>query len=339
MNLKQFCQPITEAEYRASSRCSYSFLKELSERGPKAITDPKETLESAGLTLGSIVDKTLSDELYSPLNEYTVCDIDLDLSGATHGSKIIKYLIEKSIKLDREDPKSTEYLNNICEVLGFARYPKFDDALWSQIDLVNLKLSDVKLISSTELAIADEMIESFRTHEFTRDIFYPSLDIEVIKQAAIFFDVNGTECKGLLDLIHVDHKAKVIKPYDIKTGATKSFFTNFSAYKYYYQGGLYSYGLKQIIINNPELEGYTIEPFRFIYISRDDTKTPLVYEMPIDYCDMAMNGWINEYGTKVRGIIDLLDEYNWYIDNNKFEYTRAIAENNGIIKIDVPVKL
>lgn len=339
MNFKQFCQQITELEYRASSRCSYSFLKELSERGPKAITDPREAQDTPGLILGSIVDKTLSDGLYSPLNEYIICDDNLDVSGSTHSSKIIKYLLEKNIKLVEEDPKSIEYLNNICEVLGFSRYPKFDNALWSQINLVNLKLSDTKIISSSELAIANEMIETFRTHEFTKDIFYPSLDIEVVKQAIIFFNVGNFECRGMLDLVHVDHKRKVIKPYDIKTGSSKNFFSNFITYKYYYQGGLYSYGLKKIILDNPELEGYSVEPFRFIYISREDTKTPLIYEMPLDYCDMAMAGWTNVYGSKVKGVIDLLEEYNWYIENNQFEYTRSIAENNGVIKIDVPVKL
>lgn len=337
MEFKKFCQPITEQEYRESPRLSYSFLKELSERGPKAITEPKESQESASLTLGSVVDKCLSDSSYKPESEYTVCDEELDLSGTTHLSKICKYLLEKRMVLTKTTPTATDTLNNICTELGFSRFPKFDDALWEQIALVNLRLSDAKLISSADLQIANTIVNSFKTHEFTKDIFNPSWDIEVVNQAAIYFTVEGVECRSLLDKVLIDHKKKIIYPYDIKTGASRYFLSNFFTYKYYYQAALYSYGLTQMVRNIPELNEYTIAPFKFLYLSREEQNVPNIYEMPDEFCNLVMKGYTTVTGSKIKGIKELLDDYTWYTTNNYFDNYRDIYENKGVFKISTPI--
>lgn len=61
---KDYFKNISEKEYRGSNRVSYSFLKIFSEKGPRAIIEPQPEVSGAGVTLGSVVDKILSDDNY-----------------------------------------------------------------------------------------------------------------------------------------------------------------------------------------------------------------------------------------------------------------------------------
>lgn len=333
--LKQFIEPITEAEYRASERCSYSFLKDLSERDNLAILSPKEAFESKGLTLGSIVDKMCSDSSYVVSDEYTICDIELDLSGTTNPSKIVKQLFDNGIIVERDDMETILLASTEC---GVKRNPDFNEAFWQQVELSNMKIMGSKIVSSAEVELAYKMFDVLNTHEWTKDIFNPGLDIEVLNQAPIFFEVNGVECKALVDKILVDHKAKVIQPYDIKTGAERDFLANFYKYKYYYQGSHYTIGLSKVCMRHPELQGYTINPFRFIYLSRADSNTPIQFEMDAEFVSMANAGWRSASGYNYKGLRDLREDYKWYMVNGA-QVPRVLAENNGIIKLDTPLVL
>ena len=136
--------------------------------------------------------------------------------------------------------------------------------------------------------------------------------------------------------IIINNNDKVIKPFDIKTGSEYNFMANFYRYKYYYQAALYTAAIHSIVQMNPEFAGYKVEPFRFIYLSRQNPELPLIYEMSDEYIENVMKGFVSN-GYETRGVLDLVNDYKWYIENNEFNLSRNIVENNGLIKINNPV--
>ena len=94
----------------------------------------------------------------------------------------------------------------------------------------------------------------------------------------------------------------------LKPGWEFNFLNNFYKYKYPIQGGaFYTKALELLISNNKELEGYTVHPtFTFLYLSRENPELPVKYNMTNDYIDLALNGYTNASGTKIKGIDELL---------------------------------
>lgn len=137
-----------------------------------------------------------------------------------------------------------------------------------------------------------------------------------------------------MDKIVVDHDNKIVYPYDIKTGTEFNFMSNFYRYKYFYQGALYTAAIESIVQTQPEFSGYKVEPFRFIYLSRQNTDLPLIYTMTEKYIEKVMTGYVNKSGYEIKGILELVDDYKWYINNNEFTLRRDIVENNGEIILE-----
>lgn len=330
---KYLFENITEKEYRESERPSYSFWKRFSETGPKAIIEPSLVISGPGLTLGSIVDKLLSEPGYDPELEYSVSDISIDWADTTNPTKILKFLRDnKDIVLEKND---MDVFARVCSMCDIKRNPVPDEDFWSKVKLLSIINNGINVISSKELELAYNMANTFKTHEYTKDVFTTTLDEELVYQAKGYFTSLNVKQKIMLDVVKINHKDKTISPYDIKTGAAYDFMLNFWKYKYYYQAAEYTLGLKHLI-KGTEYADYTIKPFKFIYLSRENTELPLVYEMSEEFIDTVLNGWTTNSGYEYKGLYRLMSDYSWYIDNQIFNIDRSIYENSGVIKINSP---
>ena len=70
------------------------------------------------------------------------------------------------------------------------------------------------------------------------------------------------------------------------------------------------------LIQGTEFENYTIAPFKFIYISRKDTGTPVVWEVLDKMNTLSFTGWTTSSGYKYKGINELIMEYLYYTTNS-----------------------
>ena len=336
MLLKPYFENITEKEYRGSDRVSYSLLKAFLENGPKALIEPQPEDKGDGLVLGGIVDKLLTAPNYNLYEDFRVTNIKVDSSGTTHTATLLKFLRNNpDIILNKGD----EYtLKRVFEILEFKRPPALTDEFWSMVEVINWENTGIKCVSSSEVDIAEVMVNTFITHDYTKNIFSPPLDYEVINQAIIFFDYLGVKCKVMLDKVLVNHTTKVIYPFDIKTGWEFNFLNNFYKYKYPIQGAFYTKGLELLISSNKELEGYTIHPiFTFLYTSRENPELPVKYNMTYDYINLMLNGYTNANGTKIKGVGELLQEINWHKTTGNYETSKEIYVNSGTVNINTPV--
>lgn len=324
---KDYCENITEQEYRESNRLSYSLLKELSDIGPKVLLEGLKGVDNSGTRLGSIVDKLTTEPGYDPLQEFIITDINLEIEANNTG-RLLKWAKDNNTLLTQESD-----LTEIYNELDIKRPLTLTDEFFLKVDML---LNEDKYLHKNEYDLANTMADTFNNHIFTKDIFNPNPDYEVINQAIIFFNIYGEECKCMIDKILVNHKKKIIYPYDVKTGAESNFMKNFFGFKYYYQGALYTTAIQSIIQTEKEFQGYVVAPFTFIYLSRVNPTFPLKFSMCIDYIEDVMTGFETRSGFTVRGILQLIDDVKWYRENNEFVFTRELLENNGTIKINSP---
>ena len=103
---------------------------------------------------------------------------------------------------------------------------------------------------------------------------------------------------------------------------------------YYIQASLYKEALRYIVSNDFELDGYTVENFEFLYISKDNVNKPIVWVVSEKIHKASLNGFIDTYGIKHKGVHGLLKEYTDCKQGMYCEYTEDVYKNEGRIMFD-----
>lgn len=331
-----------EKEYRAYPALSYSFLKELNQVGPKIILDGMDKKVSSGLTLGSLVDNLMTLDDYDWQDDFVITKFGLDFNGGTALDSILKHLYENpDCSVKEED------MLDLSERLGLWSKIKdrqkridriFTEKFNEQYQLLSSIRAGKSIITEDDFTLALTMVDTLKSHRFTMDIFDAKPNVDIIYQVPVLYKIEGEDCKSLLDMVIVDHNSKRIYPNDLKTGAEKNFLKNFNRYEYYLQGAMYSLAIDDWKMQHGYDE-YDVMPFKFIYISRANPYQPLVYEMDDAFILDHINGFQNIYNEYENGIIDLVKNYRWYIQNDIYDAKRHLHEQNGLIKLKNNKKL
>lgn len=163
-------------------------------------------------------------------------------------------------------------------------------------------------------------------HENNCDLFY---------QKAILWEEKGIECKALLDIIEVDHTHKTITPIDLKTTFTSNhnFEGSMLKYDYVHQAGFYMMGVTRWRdINYPD---YTIKNFRFVFVDKNCNFEPAIYQVSDKDLNISIWGGRTKSGYPVRGIMGLIEDLKWHMENDLWEYRKEVYESNGVIISDL----
>lgn len=201
---------------------------------------------------------------------------------------------------------------------------------------------DKQVISNSQYSLITKIVESLKTNRFTRKYFENTIGTKVDKhlQLEIYWEYKGEKCKSKLDLVIVDHENKEIHPIDIKTTGNSVFSFDSSALKwgYHWQAAFYSSALYWLINKSNDkywnkLKDYRILQFKFIVESSKYPGMPLIYECSEKFLRGGIDGFFNN-GKWYKGFIELIDEYNWYKENNSWDYEKSVIENEGIIKLE-----
>lgn len=204
------------------------------------------------------------------------------------------------------------------------------------------------ILSGEEGALIDQMIMSFKSNEATSKYFKPELGVEILYQVQIFFDYEGVACKGMLDLMRVDHANKTILPLDVKTMGdyTYNFPKALRKRRYDIQAAFYTHGLKTWQAQRG-LENYTILPFKFLVDSTKDPGTPMVFTCSKSLLHMGEFGRCETYynlfdknnklientkNNSIKGFKQLMDLYKYYMEHG-FEVRKEVRDNN----FDLPI--
>jgi len=339
MKLRDYIKWMNDAEYFSINAASYSILKNIDDEGPQALLSTKKKA-SAALEFGSMVDTILTN----PTKKDEIFYVD------TVEKPTASLLVLADRLLEENEATGMAYVD-LCSdsnLLKVSRELKLWDKMSDEVLLSKAK-SDVllsyiqakmsskgKIVTTPELKEAAENCATvLQTSNITKDLFIEDDDTEVLMQVPLFYRYLDVDVKGKLDLLRVNHKEKKFKPFDIKTGTAlpSQFVDTFYYWKYYLQTISYMLGLYNIILKIEEFSEYTVDDFKFIYISKKLNAVPCIYNVPEVRLDNYMNGWVSSDGKIRRGFIDLLNDYRYYTENNIYDRERIMIENNNIINI------
>lgn len=326
-------------EYREYPALNYSTLSKL-DRNPELLL--KDTTEdSTALTLGSVVDCLITDPArYS--KDYIVATVP-EPTGQ------LGDFVSKLMNLWRVDTNLEDIFDLAYEDVKEGNGGKLRDSLEKFIDNFEtkggkeyfdflVKAAGKKVISVEQNSMANKLAFFIMTNKYTADYFTKLIGepsyTDILYQVPIVFEEDGVVYKILLDMLYINHMAKVIQPIDIKTmsEAVSSFPYSVFKWRYDIQASLYSTGVSKSL----DLFGakdYAIAPFKFIVGSFNNYKVRTFNAKNL--IEFGKLGGETKWGTKYKGWKELTELYNWHMTNQIFDYTREEYENNGEILLEM----
>lgn len=324
--LSELAWDVSESEYRSDSALSYSVLSNFFKNGPRALIN-KEKVDSSALRAGSTVDCLLTaPEEFD--DRFYVADID-------KFSDTIRKIIESVYdnlpnghnEIELEDGNLIDYINQAEYQTNWKDETRIKKVIEQGKDYFTvLKYSTGKIvISPQEFSEARQCVMTLKTHPWTYQIFECNEDEEMFYQLKFKTEILGINCRCMFDIIKVNHKNKTIEPLDLKTtgAGEEDFEQSFIKWNYWCQSGLYSDMLRKIMMSDKTFVGYDLLPFKFVVINKNNL-TPLIWSVG-DY------GVLQSEIKEKLGVtyLSLLQDANWHLQNDKFDYSRKSYKNNG----------
>lgn len=226
--------------------------------------------------------------------------------------------------------------------------------LWQTKDLITYYKQtrdvdpDKTIISKDELEEVTRAHELILANEFAVKYFFPDkIRQETWSQVIIIFkykpNIEGVRewlCKAMLDGIFIDHSARTITPYDLKTTVRSAldFKHSYLEYGYYRQAAMYMLALlsEESPIKGLLEEGYTLLPFRFIVAEKKvGASLPAIIYLTTenDIICGTKGGTIN--GRYYKGIDELIQAYQFHVDNNYWDLPMELYLNKGEVELNI----
>lgn len=326
---------ISEKEYRGVKRPSSSLLKRIDNIGPKAIMYEFKG-QSEPMEFGDLVDclllqpEELDNKFYFEAVEKPTGQV----------LKLADYVIDMCKKEDIpvahliHDNDSISQISDALKLFGSVKVPEtrikqFDnDLFWGYLKAKNESEGKTVFTPDT-LDDANDAIVILKTHAKTAHLFNPKGEVEVINQMKLAGEVNSKGVKAMLDKVIIDHDRKLITPYDLKCTDVKqrSFPYIFIKMKYYLQSALYTTML--VTWAKEMYPDYTVDEFKFIVYSRAD-KYPFVWVASDSWINNGYHGFTDYKGNNIKGVVELLEEYYFYVNNQEFEIEKEFIENDEL---------
>lgn len=325
---------MTISEYRKYKAYNYSTLKNFDGNPRTYLQDNTDSKESIAMDKGSALDMYITDRKQF---DKTIIKGPSEYARNTT-AKLMKYLLELPPITSKKHLLSTA-LNIVSKNNLWERTKdpvKLESYFWNEDFVIEYKLKtqykDKVILSSTDYDEVIELGNSLCENVFTKDYILPTKDIEVKYQHPIIFEYEGRVYKSLLDIIVINHWEKTIQPVDLKTSDDSAFTFSKKVFdpmfRYDIQAALYSEGCKNFRDDN--YHDYEIKDFKFIVGSFKNPKLPLVYNAK-DVIPIGTNGGVSNSGYRINGFRNIVDNLEWHIKNDLWEYTREVYENKEII--------
>ena len=272
----------TEEDYRNSKEMSYSIFKELYDN-PEILLGEKEEKKEEWFVFGTLVDMLLTDSAVNIDNKVVINDF----VPSDQFKAIADYILENDLNvLELSDTQVEEVYTNTGSKVNWGIPVKRQKILDNCAQYITLLRdnADKIIVSSILFEEATKVANVFLTHRWTRDLFMSEVEqkannIEILYQYKIKYKIRDIPFRSMLDVVVIDHGAKKIYPYDIKTGSDypRTFLTTACyRYKYMYQAYLYKEGLTAFVEDSIAFKDYEVQDFRFVYVSRIKPTYPVI---------------------------------------------------------------
>jgi hypothetical protein len=341
----------TEATYRAVMLDSSSSLKDFSMDRKKyykkyILNETVEDKDSSAATMGRIVETLLMEP-----DEFDKRFFMSSCTSTPTGLMLdfVEALYRHTRDATDENGKVTRPMNELLEDAykdsGFkikyeAVINKFigSDAEIFYNEIRRVRTLNLTVVNTAEVSVAEKIVEQLRINSTTAPIvnMVNSSRYQVIDQMQVEgYEVDDHEFKSMIDKVIIDHKEKIISPYDLKcTWSVENFYEEYYLYRRaYIQAYLYYYAMLHMA-NNPESEyyGYTVEYLKFIVCDSTNYYQPLIYTLEMEDMMDAYKGFVHK-GRTYPGVKDLISALKWCLETNTWTISHKNYLSNGIINI------
>ena len=310
-------------------KLSYSRISDFDRNGPKALIRPSNP-EGDGLRFGSYVDDLLVDKV---TNNNLCKDLyvvyDDNKPTATLGI-LCDIIIDNYDKIPDKDT-----VLKIVKHNGFWSNIKTEDKLIANFDKpefwnyikIKFETKDKVIVTQKESQDGEECVNLLLNHKHTYNLF--NNEFENHYQYKFEYHYKGFHLRGIIDKMSIDHYNNIIYLEDIKTGSSRAdeFTKSFIKYCYYFQEAVYTKAFDSIC-KQLGLVGYTLAPFKFIFVSRGE-KVPHIFEISDKWHNAAINGFTTKAGYKYKGLDENLDLIYYHWKNKLYDFSQEVYENNG----------
>lgn len=338
---------MTEQEYRdlpSDKYYSYSFLSMVDREGPSSIIKEKDLSNNKAIRWGSLAHTLLFEE-DTVEDKYKVLYY-VDNSTVTYDKlhEVIKSaFLEENLTFEDIKHQSKVYIDLCLETVK-------DLKLWSNIkdpkilydkfcneDYLNFALEDIEnitderiFVSAQEFLDTSYMCQVLKENKDTKP-YLVSTDVkktQILFETPILFKLLDKDFKALLDIICINHSDKTIRMADLKTGSEsyKKFNSKFFFWRYDIQAALYTIALEQFVIQNNLKDYKILEPI-YIYVNKKDIDYPHVFKIDRGIVERAVSGYRDIFGTRHKGIIELVEEIEFYRSKNQYNYEMNYLKN------------
>jgi len=316
--LLELNESFTDEEYNNTNCISYSILKDI-HYNPEVLTKERLPSDKEWLIFGTLVDLmvTQDGDIYDKV-------LVNDTVPTDQYKKMADYILENQLNINKLTDQEVEeiYFYSGSKV-NWTVPVKKTKLLENCIEYISLLTTHAdKLIVSTDMFNeATNISQTLMTHRWTKHLFMSKKEqlenhIEIIYQYKIKYIYKGLQCKSKIDILVIDHDAKTITLYDVKTGidypqtfATQSLFK----YKYCYQAALYTEGFKIFKKKMLNLAEYKLEDFRFVYISRLKPTYPIKLRITPAFHNQIVSTGIEGNTYSIPALNDLCVEVEYYL--------------------------
>lgn len=192
------------------------------------------------------------------------------------------------------------------------------------------------IITPQEELAADSSVRELRTHFATRAIFNTENNpaLEAHNQLVILWDYHGYPLKSMLDRVVVDHEHKTVQPYDLKgSWSVENFGYNYLKEYYYIQLATYGGAMLQWLQDMGYVD-YELLPISFVVFDNCGGNTaPLVYETSHAQLQDAINGFTVN-GRYYKGLRQAVDELKWHREVNLWNMSLENYRKRGKVALN-----
>lgn len=350
---------MTEREYRALNRDSYSTVKDFIESRRKYFRkhvsgegDDEPLDDKDSIVFGSLVDCLL----FSPDEKdarFVVADFQLPTGQMLDFTKA---LYKRTVEYTTPEGRVTKEFTALCEE---AYKDVAFDGNGQQVAFKQKGMTVQKVIErfSTEgadyyahlrnnqgklvIEVGDEVaaeaaIRELRTSFATRAVINARTipgQIEVHDQLVILWEYRGLEMKSMLDRVIVNHTEKKVFAYDLKTAwNVDGFHYNYLKLKYYIQVACYGAALLKWV-EEMGLQDYEVVPMQFIVVDNTGISSPLVFQTTDQHLRDAIEGFTVN-GKHYCGLRKAVDDLRWHHEMGLWTISRDNYDNRGIVTLN-----
>lgn len=340
----------TEAVYRATLLDSSSSLKDFSMDRKKyfrkyILGEDVEDKDTQAATTGRVVETLLLEPEQFDKRFFMSSCVEapsaLMLAFVNALYKFTKEATDEDGNVTRsfEDISKDAYAESGFKIKYDAVISKFvgSDAEIYYNEMRTVKSKGLTVVTAEDVNNAEKIVEELRNNPVTKDVvnLVSSSRYTIYNQLQVEgYVLDGHEFKSMMDKVIVDHEKKTIQVYDLKcTWSVENFLEEYYLYRRAYIQALLYYKAAIHFMNNTEdVQGYRVEPPRFIVCDSTNYYNPLIYTLSDKDLEDAYNGFTHK-NREYTGVGTLIADLKWALENNIWNISRENSINNGLVNI------